>query len=186
MGGVQGENTPPQSITHSNGGGPGARPPMVNGPLLWGGDLNLQKVDLRREATLFVVDDIVKPGNRILWVAGLTGGCITRPDRDQWLVYKRALGWQRFVWLSPGFKRASPASAHIIQSLVRHASVPRRWRLLADHAEVQRLCGTKPGCQMLGLVLPSERGDLIPNRRLYNEKAALRLVASRGGEKSKI
>ena len=104
--------------------------------LVGSNDLNLQNVGVRRAATLFVVDDIVKPGNRILWVAGLTGGCITRPDRDQWLVYTRALGWQRFVWLSPGFKRASPASAQIIQSLIRHASVPRRWRLIADHAEV--------------------------------------------------
>ena len=58
----------------------------------WINDLNLQKVGLHSEATLFVVDDIVKPGHRILWVAGLTGGCITRPGPDQWLVYKTRLG----------------------------------------------------------------------------------------------
>ena len=151
----------------------------------WVDDQGLRRVDLRRDATIFIVSDISRPGNRILWVAALVGGCITSPTRETWFVYKRALNLQRFVWLSPGFEHANPGSAGIIRSLVGHAA-GRRWRLVCDHSAFQRLCEKKPVSQMLGLVLPSERERLVPNLHLFSESEALRRVAVRDKDKSMV
>jgi len=152
----------------------------VGPPIGWTRDvqLGLQRVEQRRAATLFIVDDATQPGDRILWVAALVGGCITTPARDVRLVYKRALNLQRFVWLSPRFERRHSGSAAIIRALVTH-SHDTRWRLLPDHATYQSRCRTtKRTCNMMGLVTAAEaRGGALQGPGIMEERAALRIVA---------
>ena len=45
----------------------------------WVAALGMHRVELRRDAEVFVVEDVMVPGHRILWVVGVVGGTAPTP-----------------------------------------------------------------------------------------------------------
>ena len=94
----------------------------------------LKIVDRRVEATVFVVQSPMSPGERILWRAVLVGGYLLTPDalmegRGVAISWKSVLHMKRQVWLSPVFQHKNPVIAEIIKSTI--AQAPRcKWHLL--------------------------------------------------------
>ena len=145
----------------------------------WLRDMNLVPSIDRKSATVFIVDNTTAPGSRILWAAGLVGGCIVSPLQTSFIVYKRALQTPRHLWISPGFAMRSPATNSIICALVGRAR-PRRWTIhntLDDfRATVDRAAHAHRSSMMLGLATPHELNDMDDKRRIYTENDLMKLV----------
>ena len=129
----------------------------------------------RTSASVFVVDDTTAPGNRILWVAGLVGGCIACPWQNSFVVYRRGLRTPRHLWISPGFAARSPATAGIIGALVRG----ERWHTHATlgnfRAQIERTAPARRST-LLGLATSGEINEMAAPARIFTESGILHLI----------
>ena len=145
----------------------------------WLCEMNMETALDRKPATVFVVDNTTAPGNRILWAAGLVGGCVACPWCASFIVYKRALQTPRHLWISPDFAMQSPATTAIIRALVDRAR-PRRWSIhntLADfRARTERAAHAHRLSMMLGLATLRELNGMDDKRRIYTEDAVMKLI----------
>lgn len=93
------------------------------------------------DASLFIVNSVGYPGNRIQWYSCLLGRCImdwqAAIGRTGPLVYYKP-GVERTmrVWISSGIRRNHPALHSILQAAARSGS--SKWKCLSSKAEFLR------------------------------------------------
>ncbi len=147
----------------------------------WIRDMGLHTVPDRKSATVFVVDNTTAPGNRILWAAGLVGGCIACPWKNSFIVYKNALKTPRHLWISPGFAARSPATTAIVEALVKLRFSRWKFHLTFESFRARTASAARAKRQtiMLGLATSEEiHGlDAACRARVFTESGLLKLIA---------
>ena len=127
----------------------------------WTTKHNMVNVSDRKAATVFIVQQLTRPGRRVLWVAVLAGGMVTTPKLNVFLVYHKMLRNRAktcFFWMSEEFVASAPATASIIRHLVEAA---HGWRLVtrdefAAHADAAMRTKAKFRGHLFGLIKHGE------------------------------
>jgi hypothetical protein len=123
-----------------------------------------------RCAQVFVVADVVNPGDHITWRAIMVGGYIMRPDcllkhgTFPCLKYKPALSTIRHVWVSDGFKTKHPEHYAILMHAMDRPGV--KWKLLSPQ-EYSRLSASRPRKQGLAALVTQDDLTNAPVRVLF-------------------
>lgn len=110
--------------------------------------LKMQRVYDRLDAKVFVVPDITQPGQRIHWIAMLSGGLVcnarylvSRGHAGGSIAFKAAVRSKRNVWCSDAFVAAHGEIHRILTSCAR--SPVSRWRWLPDKPALLLLAGRR-------------------------------------------
>jgi hypothetical protein len=99
----------------------------------------------KMEARLFVVDNLVKPGERIQWLAALHGGWLVTVSRvlmgkGAFVKYMRAVSQSRSAYMTNNFYQQHPQIAQIVAGACGSGT---KWRLLHTRAEYLHHCAHK-------------------------------------------
>lgn len=118
----------------------------------------MQRVYDRLDAKVFVVPDVTQPGQRIHWIAMLSGGlvCTSRylasgGHAGGSIAFKAAVRSKRSVWCSDAFVAAHGEIHRILTSCAR--SPISRWRWLPDKAAVLSLASRRAAVGHAGEVV---------------------------------
>ena len=143
--------------------------------------MDMTRADDRKSASVFIVDNTAtgRTGNRILWAAGLVGGCVACPWHGSYIVFKRGLRTHRILWISDEFSRRSPATTAIIKALVSgpmHRG-ERRWTLHANYATFAHVAGRAGPRNKSRFVGLKAEGEDVAGSRIFLEQSLLKLIA---------
>ena len=134
--------------------------------------LGLANVLSRVRANVYVVNNVLAPGQRNQWCGLLGGGILCTPRyitshglQGTAVVYKRATAKKRYFWLTPGFAAAHTEVTPIIKSFA--AMTASMWRPLASRedaiAKAIKYRRTKNDCELFVLLTAAEQRSEDPS-----------------------
>lgn len=120
----------------------------------------------RSGATVWVVDDVLHPGQRNQWLASLLGGCLlsTRfvlTGDGPWMKLQAAMAVRRLVYISSKFNSVQPGLNALIQHCGRTLGSRCQWTFLKSLDDFKAKSKSKTGARRhfyaLALVTTAER-----------------------------
>ena len=126
-------------------------------------------VEARIDATVFVLENPLDPGMRILWRSVLVGAYLASPSvftigSGIAMKFHPALKTKRQIWISPGFTARHPVATEILTETIRNHK-KKTWTVIPGgvencHAAYAAARAQGRAAEVVGLIDNSEKADL--------------------------